>query len=308
MKKIFTFIAAALMAVSANAQTETPLALGGGWNNGFAGEADVYNYTVKGQWGAALFACNVLAADYPKFVLEFDEPLPANFQVNYLWKESADATGDATVAWGRATGDGETKKIELYFDKESHPYITEVSVQHTDAEEAMLAVRKMLLVSASGENDIEVAPTFTTWAGTENTVFYKGTVTYGSQWQQLELKGVAGKSSITLRVELAEDAQDVQMCVDYEDETSEWPKFDGKVASFTTKEGATVKSIGIQYTAKEGTRTVAVNGAWLVDTSTGIADVVVPSKAEYVNAAGQPVGKNYKGLVINKATGAKKVQ
>ena len=308
MKKIFTFIAAALMAVSANAQTETPLALGGGWNNGFAGEADVYNYTVKGKWGAALFACNVLAADYPTFVLEFDEPLPANFQVNYLWKESADATGDANVAWGRATGDGETKKFELYFDKESHPYITEVSVQHTDEEEAMLAVRKMLLVSASGENDIKVAPTFTTWAGSENTVFYKGTVTYDKQWQQLELKGVAGKSSITVRVELAEDAQDVQMCVDYEDETSEWPKFDGKVASFTTKEGATVKTIGIQNTASAGTRTVAVNGAWLVDTSTGIADVVVPSKAEYVNAAGQPVGKNYKGLVINKATGAKKVQ
>lgn len=308
MKKFFTLIAAALMAAGANAQTETPLALGGGWNNGFAGEADVYNYTVTSQWGAALFACNVLAADYPKFVLEFDEPLPANFQVNYMWKESADATGDASPAYGRATGDGATKKIELYFDQESHPYITEVSVQHTDAEEATLAVRKMLLVSASGGKDIEVAPTFTTWAGTENTVFYKGTVTYGSQWQQLQLKGVAGKSNITLRVELADDAQDVQMCIDYEDGTSEWPPFDGKVASFTTKEGATVKTIGIQNTASAGTRTVAVNGAWLVDTSTGIADVVVASEAGYVNAAGQPVGKNYKGLVINKATGAKKVQ
>ena len=38
MKKIFTLMAAALLAVNVNAQTETPLVLGGGWNAGFAGE------------------------------------------------------------------------------------------------------------------------------------------------------------------------------------------------------------------------------------------------------------------------------
>ena len=37
MKKLFTLIVAAFMAVSVNAQTETPLVLGGGWNAGFAG-------------------------------------------------------------------------------------------------------------------------------------------------------------------------------------------------------------------------------------------------------------------------------
>ena len=35
MKKLFTLIVAAFMAVSVNAQTETPLVLGGGWNVGF---------------------------------------------------------------------------------------------------------------------------------------------------------------------------------------------------------------------------------------------------------------------------------
>ena len=39
MKKLFTLIVAAFMAVSVNAQTETPLVLGGGWNAGFAGDA-----------------------------------------------------------------------------------------------------------------------------------------------------------------------------------------------------------------------------------------------------------------------------
>ena len=42
-------------------------------------------------------------------------------------------------------------------------------------------------------------------------------------------------------------------------------------------------------------------------TSTGVEKVEVlnAANAEFVNAAGQKVGKNYKGLVINKATGKK---
>ena len=41
-------------------------------------------------------------------------------------------------------------------------------------------------------------------------------------------------------------------------------------------------------------------------TTTGINDVkVAAANAEFVNAAGQKVGMNYKGLVINKATGKK---
>lgn len=51
------------MAVSVNAQTETPLVLGGGWNAGFAYDADVYDFTISKQWGAAEFACNVNSAD-----------------------------------------------------------------------------------------------------------------------------------------------------------------------------------------------------------------------------------------------------
>lgn len=306
MKNFFTFIAAALMAVGVNAQDETPLALGGGWNNGFAGEADVYSYSVEKQWGAAEYACNVLAADYPNFILEFEEALPANFQVNYLWKESADAAGDATPRYGVAVGDGEQKTFTLSFG-EGHAYITSVSVQHTDEVPANLVIKKLTLVAASGENKL-VSPSFTSWAGKDNTVIYKGTVSYNGQWQQVLLNGVEGKSDITVKVELAEDAQEVQMCVDYEDGTSEWPQFEGKVAQFTTKEGAAVKNIGVQY---KGTTeaNVAVVGAWLVSNSTGINKINnAAENAEYVNVAGQPVGKNYKGLVINKATGAKKFQ
>ena len=301
MKKFFTLIFAALFAVSVNAQTETPLVLGGGWNNGFAGDVDLYDFTVVNQYGAAEFACNVSSADYPKYVLEFDEPLPTNFQINYTWKASADAAGDATPAYGRAIGDGTSKKFELEFAPE-HPYIVGVSVQHTDAVQTVLKVKKLTLVGADG-SEKKVGAAFTGWAGTDNTIAYKGTVNFNGQWQQLGIKGVEGKSDITVKVRLAEPTPNVQMCVDYES-GSDWPGFNGeKEVTFTTKEGAKIKTIGVQYTDAAATPiSVYVEGAWLITgTPTGISNVEnlnVAKTGKIYNLAGQQVGKDYKGIVI----------
>ena len=300
MKKLFTLIVAAFMAVSVNAQTETPLVLGGGWNAGFAYDADVYDFTISKQWGAAEFACNVNSADYPKYILEFEEPLPANCQVNYTWKASADAEGDPTPAYGRAVGDGTTKKFELSFDQE-HPYIVGVSVQHTDAEEVNLKVKKLILVAAD-VTEKKINASFTGWAGTDNTVAYKGVVSFNSQWQQLAINGLAGKSNVTVKVKLAEPTPNVQMCVDYEDDSHEWPSFNGSdEITFTTKEGAAIKTMGIQYTDPEKKPAkVSVLGAWLVTTTTGISNIesVKLQDGKAFNLAGQQVGKGYKGVVI----------
>ena len=265
MKKLFTLIVAAFMAVSVNAQTETPLVLGGGWNAGFAGETDVYDFTISKKWGAAEFACNVNSADYPKYILEFEDPLPANCQVNYTWKASADAEGDATPAYGRAVGDGTTKKFELVFDPE-HPYIVGVSVQHTDDEEVNLKMKKLTLVGADA-TEKKINATFTGWAGTDNTVVYKGVVSFDKLYQQLAINGLDGKSNVTVKVKLAEPTPNVQMCVDYEDNTSEWPSFGGSdKITFTTKKGVAIKNVGIQYTDAENTPlSVYVNGAWRVE-------------------------------------------
>ena len=300
MKKLFTLMAAVLMAASVNAQTETPLVLGGGWNAGFAGDADVYDFTISKQWGAAEFACNVNSADYPKYILEFEEPLPANFQVNYTWKTSADAEGEATAAFGRAKGDGTTKKFELSFDQE-HPYIVGVSVQHTDAEEVNLKVKKMILVAADG-TEKKIDATFTGWAGTDNTVSYKGVVSFDGQWQQLAINGLAGKSNVTVKVKLAEPTPNVQMCVDYEKGVdSEWPSFNGSdETTFTTKEDAVIKTMGIQYTDEKNPAKVSVLGAWLISTTTGISNIenVKLQDGKAFNLAGQQVAKGYKGIVI----------
>lgn len=299
MKKLFTLIVAAFMAVSVNAQTETPLVLGGGYNAGFAGDADVYDFTISKQWGAAEFACNVNSADYPKYILEFEDPLPANFQVNYTWKTSADAEGEATPAYGRAVGDGTTKKFELFFDPE-HPYIVGVGVQHTDDKEANLKVKKLTLVGADA-TEKKIDATFTGWAGTDNTVSYKGVVSFDDQWQQLAINGLAGKSDVTVKVKLAEPTPNVQMCVDYE-EGSEWPQFNGSDETiFTTKEGGVIKTMGIQYTDPEkNPAKVSVLGAWLISTTTGISNIenVKLQDGKAFNLAGQQVAKGYKGIVI----------
>ena len=299
MKKLFTLIVAAFMAVSVNAQTETPLVLGGGWNAGFAGDADVYDFTISKQWGAAEFACNVNSADYPKYILEFEDPLPANFQVNYTWKTSADAEGEATPAYGRAVGDGTTKKFELFFDQEQHPYIVGVGVQHTNEEEVNLKVKKLTLVGAD-DSEKQVDPTFTGWAGTDNTVVYKGVVSFDKQYQQLAINGLAGKSDVTVKVKLAGPTPNVQMCVDYE-EGSEWPQFNGSGETiFTTKEGGVIKTMGIQYTDEKNPAKVSVLGAWLISTTTGISNIenVKLQDGKAFNLAGQQVAKGYKGIVI----------
>lgn len=268
MKKFFTLVAAAFMAVSVFAQSGTPLELKGGWNAGFAGDADVYNFTISGLYGAAEFACNVNSADYPRYILEFEEPLPANFQVNYTWKTSADAEGEATPAYGRVKGDGKTKKFELFFDQK-HPYIVGVGVQHTDKEEVNLKVKKLTLVGAD-DSKKQVDASFTGWAGTDNTVYYKGMVSFNDQWQQLMINDVAGKKDLTIKVQLKEPTPNIQMCVEYEEGKPEYYQFTGtNKATFNTRKDGVVKTIGIQYTdEKKIPLSVNVDGAWLVKKET----------------------------------------
>lgn len=198
-------------------------------------------------------------------------------------------------------GDGTTKKFELVFDPE-HPYIVGVSVQHTDDEEVNLKVKKLTLVGADA-TEKKINATFTGWAGTDNTVVYKGVVSFDKLYQQLAINGLDGKSNVTVKVKLAEPTPNVQMCVDYEDKTSEWPSFNGSdEITFTTKEGVAIKTVGIQYIDQENNPAkVSVLGAWLVDTPTGISKVEnlkVAQDGKSFNLAGQQVGKGYKGIVI----------
>jgi len=290
MKKLFTVVALAFFAVCGFAQNDTPLELGGGWNNGFAGEADVYSYTLEKQYGAAEFLCNVSTTDYPKYIVEFEDPLPANFQINYTWKESADAEGEAKAAYGRAVGNGTDKKFELTFDSE-HPFIVGVSVQHTDTETANLKVKKLTLVAANGDEK-KISPSFTTWAGTDNTALYKGSVSFTKQWQQLQLKGVEGKSNLALKVQVKLPLPKVQMCIAYSDDSADYPQFDSNgIAYFTTKKDAVISTVGIQYT-ESADATCEVAGAW----QTSFETVKIPASGYATFVADYGVNYTQNGL------------
>lgn len=175
-------------------------------------------------------------------------------------------------------------------------------MQHTDDKEANLKVKKLTLVGADA-TEKKIDASFTDWAGTDNTVAnkYKGIVSFDILWQQLAINGLAGKSNVTVKVKLAEPTPNVQMCVDYEDKTSEWPQFNGSdETTFTTKEGGVIKTMGIQYTDEKNPAKVSVLGAWLISTTTGISNIenVKLQDGKAFNLAGQQVAKGYKGIVI----------
>lgn len=159
----------------------------------------------------------------------------------------------------------------------------------------------MILVAADG-TEKKIDATFTGWAGTDNTVSYKGVVSFDKQWQQLAINGLAGKNNVTVKVKLAEPTPNVQMCVDYEGDIHEWPSFnDSDETTFTTKEDAVIQTVGIQYTDPENNPAkVSVLGAWLINTTTGISNIenVKLQDGKAFNLAGQQVAKGYKGIVI----------
>lgn len=285
MKKLVTLLFVALLyATGANAQREIPLILGGGWNAGFVGESDVYSYTMNAQWQAVDFACNVSSADYPTYIVEFEEALPENFQINYGWKQTAEDTKETWV-YNQGHSYGSTTNYVLNFNPE-HPYITGVSVQHTNDVSAEIKIKKLTLVSKDGKSNLNIAPTFNNWndpkRGTDDTKYYKGTVKYDKQWQQLKLNGVDGKKGVTIHVEFADNYENIQMCVDYEGDKHEWPQIGGKSdVTFTTNAELAIENVGIQFTAADQTAQVTVNSATASYTDPTSAAVANEGSSDY---------------------------
>lgn len=294
MKKLFTLVAVAMMALSSFA--DTPLALGGGWNGGFAGIAETYTFNITSLWGAAEFAIN--SSDYVKAIVEFDGECPEGFQLNYLWKESATAEGEATPQYSVTAIVGKSS-AEVVFNP-AHPYITMVSCQHTTTDAVILKIKQLTLVDADG-NETKVCPAFTGWAGTDMTTYTAGTVSLPNQYMQLQISGATGMKDIEVRVEFAEPVNGgIQFCLDYEDADSQWPQMvqGEKVQTVKSAEGATIKNLGIQR-QQAGDMTVTVLGAWLVETTTGVSNIEsIPMTNVMYNVAGQRVNDNAKGLII----------
>lgn len=272
MKKFLSLAVAAMMAATASAQS-TPLQLKGGWNNGFSGPSDVYSYHITKAWnGITANANGVAKADFPKFKVILAEPCPAGLQVIYDYKKSDNTVGNK---YGAADIVGKTEAENSFIDEAVT--ITNIHI-HPDVDcNIDIKIKAIQIIDNEGVSyDL---PLKAGWECTDNTVYYTGTVSYGRQHQQIKFPGLEGKQDKKIKVELAKNATNVQMCVDYQniiegDRKSEWPQFNGgKQVIFTTNGGNPITSCGIQYTTPtpdevEVKADVEVAGAWIIANAT----------------------------------------
>lgn len=294
MKRIFTLVAVAMMALSSFA--DTPLVIGGGWNGGFspiASDDAVFDYQLNSKWTAATF--ELKETGYTKCLLEFAEPLPANFQINY----KTDEPGEAANHYNVVSAAGKTS-AEVVFAADAN-YIENVSIQHTDEVSAELHVKKAKFVKDDDSEKL-VTPSLSSWGSVDLTKNYAGTVSLPTKFMQLQISGATGMKDIEVRVEFAEPVNGgIQFCLDYEGDVHEWPQMvrGEKIQTVkTTKEGLALTNFGIQR-QEDGDMTVTVLGAWLVETETGVSNIEsLPMTNVKYNVAGQRVNDNAKGLII----------
>lgn len=269
MKKLFTFIVMALMAVGANAQTK--LKLGGqaensswswGWTQTLSAQV---NLAFTSQWGEFNLATTGLTegATYKLVVAEANEKI--NLRINtsgdpqYIAVNATELTG--TIPAGAA-------KIEL------------------QATEANLDLNVV---------SFEINGVQTTYSTNWGVAMYGGIYTT-SQWAELFLIGAAKSEpqQITITFSEAVPADALQLKV-YKDEGEDYPAVPAGTEAVITIETA-AKAISLQ--AKDA-YTIKIAGATTGPaTSVNAVKTVVQQGGVRYNLAGQKVSESYKGVVI----------
>ena len=235
MKKFFTFIAAALMAVSANAQTEETLKFLSGnpdWGQSYVDDGVTY------EWPGRFFESGVLTG-----------------KALYAGSSLKDSN-DKSLTFERNSGTIQTYTIEF---------------------NETPTLKLQMCVNCVIPNQ---------WGGGPSTMRYKP---------------LAIENNVATFTVSAEDCTYTGTGY-YEEGNQEF-----------TDEPQDVCDIVLQMCDLDATYPATISIKSIkrsISDATGVKKVesIAVDNAEYVNVAGQPVGKNYKGLVINKATGAKKVQ
>ena len=122
--------------------------------------------------------------------------------------------------------------------------------------------------------------------GTDNTEFYSGTVTFNEQWEHLFLNGVDGKKGVTINVKFADSYPNIQLSVNYVNESGEGTQINGSSDfTFTTKADVAIKDVAIQtyqdYEIDPTVRTVTVNSATASYTDPTSAAVANEGSSDY---------------------------
>lgn len=354
MKKIFTFIAAALMAVSANAQTEETLQVkfdNKGWdeNSGCIRVVEKLGENVQlkltGQYQSFQIVNSENAfspAGYKgmKVQYELDEANTSfiNLHINVGKKE--DGTGND---WDGMYQRLESDKTEISFDFSAEVLALEkiklITLQQAEEGFANVLVKKIYLIKEDGTEE-QLAPFAMAGDGLAGGDIWESAVLkYRGLYANVQLVDKDGNSLTydptsntkqIITIEYAEKPSINLVLLPNKEEKDQWGSYTPYTYALNANYDKKVE-VTIDSTVDDGKITGPVvemrlfaNGetdtfpaeVQIVKITRKIVDVTGIEKVEtisvdnteYVNVAGQPVGKNYKGLVINKATGAKKVQ
>ena len=322
MKKLITLFAAAVMAVGANAQSEDLWISSGNpsWYQAtVANVASLENFHIdfRSKWSVYQLidkTNQISLADYKGVKVEYtiDPSSTIAINLNVHGKQYSELPANQSSAI-------------ILFDKagklETFTEVTDMSLQQADAGKASIDVKSISLVK---EDDTVEKLTACGSDCYNNTAYKSCTLKFAGWGSQAPLKNdngedltfdPAGNVAYKYEIKFAEAITfDVALSLNYKDAENKDQSIEFKATSGATElvvdvnaENCTqsILSTGIKGFSDQSIKIASVKRTTIDATGVEKVEVLNAANAEFVNAAGQKVGKNYKGLVINKATGKK---
>ena len=336
MKKLITLFAATLLAVGANAQTSEPLFYSGGVADWCQMTVDVntsaenFHIDFRGKWSTykIIGANNAIStSDYKGIKVEYKIASGATIgiNVNLHGKQFSPLALDA-------------EETTVLFNENTMALgtITDLTLQQADEGKVSIDVKAIYLIKTDG-----TAEKMTAIDGTTNTVFSSGVLYCDRQWANSRLVDDKGMD-LTMAIDEKniqrytiefDEAPTVAVRLNALYDTGKKDDWNNAVMSdlvaYPIEEGKTKVDIDIkasdlvlegtptpmsrlllqtttpEFSGKVGLKIKSISRTIIDATGVQKVEVLNAANAEFVNAAGQKVGKNYKGLVINKATGKK---
>lgn len=321
MKKIFTLFAAAFMAVGANAQTEELYVSSGnpGWYQATVKNVPLTDLHIdfREKWTVyqLIDKTNAITpTEYKGVKIQYEIDPTSTIAINLNVADKQYSGLDAS----------KTEDIILFEDKvKALESIENVCLQQANEGKASIDVKAIYLVK---QDDTEIQLTNSGENCYNNTVYKSCELKFAGWGSQGPLRNEEGKDlaydpasnlAITYTIEFSEPiSMGVALALNWKDKGDAKEPYTnlGAVEAGATSLTAIVSpetcdkiiaSTAIQGRGDQSVKIKSIKRTIVDPTGVEKVEVMAADNGEFVNAAGQKVGKNYKGLVINKATGKK---
>ncbi len=306
MKKLFTLIATALVAMSVNAQTK--LSVGSGWETTIedavlTGDI-VFNY--KNAYATVYMDITEIdLSQYPSFQIVVSEDTPIDKLQLYL--KSNDGSADHEN-WSGTFAAGTTT---ISFVPEGAKKITSIGLQAANvADLGKVEIVSASLIDVNGNKTALNYQAPASWAADVMSPIADVTVSFtkGDQWNFASIKGAEGLAlPQTITVTAESFPANVQLKIVDSNNKEYYKLLPEGESSFTADiisetEGATIASIDLQNTVAQAPFKIKkVNveiKPYVTPTAINTAKVAAQQGGVRYNLAGQKVNDSYKGVVI----------